>query len=127
LALASRLKVEEDLAQAAKYKAEAEKYKAEADNCNANVMGQLVGNILGQNAALVKDKGSGHIFEQQRLEITQDYACLDEYFYKNNNKKELSYTGSSSFDNGAFHCFQANVLFCSPSQSVDTMIPTKRI
>jgi hypothetical protein len=60
-ALASSLKVVEDLAEAAKYKAEAEKYKAEAENCNANVMGQLVGNILGQNAALVKEKDQGTI------------------------------------------------------------------
>jgi hypothetical protein len=57
-ALASRLKVAEHLAEAAKFKAEAEKHKAEAENRNANVMGQLVDNILGQNAALVKDQGT---------------------------------------------------------------------
>jgi hypothetical protein len=47
--------VEEDLAEAAKN-------KAETENCNANVMGQLVGNILGQmQPCLVKEKDQGTI------------------------------------------------------------------
>jgi hypothetical protein len=55
-ALASRLKVEEDLAEAAKHKAEADKNTAEAMKCNANVVDKLVDNLLGRNLALAKAK-----------------------------------------------------------------------